>query len=107
MVDRRGHKSIQRHVEGVPGPAAIEPPPARAGNRSGRPGRIGGAALDVLEDEYDKDYSRSVADHPLVEYARNHDNLLLTPHIAGSTRSAWLLTRMHTIEMVIKYFENE
>lgn len=44
-------------------------------------GRLAGAAVDVLEDE------PSVKErlHPLVAYARTHDNLLITPHIGGAT----------------------
>jgi D-3-phosphoglycerate dehydrogenase len=44
-------------------------------------GRLGGAALDVLCDER----SAGMGDHPLVEYAQRHDNLLITPHIGGNT----------------------
>ena len=49
-------------------------------------GHLGGAALDVLEGELDR--SR-IAKHPLVEYARAHRNLLITPHIGGASRDAW------------------
>jgi D-3-phosphoglycerate dehydrogenase len=42
---------------------------------------LGGAALDVLEEEYTK----RPPDDPLLEYARTHDNLILTPHIGGMT----------------------
>ena len=44
-------------------------------------GRIGGAAVDVLCDEC----SDGMADHPLVKYARTHENVLITPHIGGCT----------------------
>lgn len=43
-------------------------------------GRLAGAALDVVDGE--PDIGR---DHPLVQYARRHENLILTPHIAGNT----------------------
>ncbi len=43
-------------------------------------GRLAGAALDVIDGE--PDVGR---DHPLVAYARAHENLVLTPHIAGNT----------------------
>jgi len=43
---------------------------------------IGGAALDVFVDEPLSQYSR------LVEYAELYDNLILTPHIAGSTKES-------------------
>lgn len=45
-------------------------------------GRLGGAALDVLSQEHTLSTQR---DHPLIEYARTHDNLIVTPHIAGAT----------------------
>jgi D-3-phosphoglycerate dehydrogenase len=40
-------------------------------------GRIGAAGLDVLDGEPTIDH------HPLVIYARGHDNLIITPHIGG------------------------
>ncbi len=40
-------------------------------------GRVGAAGLDVLDGE------PSVEGHPLLDYARTHDNLILTPHIGG------------------------
>lgn len=47
-----------------------------------RSGRLAGAALDVLCNEH---MVRTGATNPLIEYARNHGNLLFTPHIAGAT----------------------
>jgi D-3-phosphoglycerate dehydrogenase len=44
-------------------------------------GRMAGAALDVLCEET----SSGMAHHRLVEYARMHDNLLITPHLGGCT----------------------
>jgi D-3-phosphoglycerate dehydrogenase / 2-oxoglutarate reductase len=44
-------------------------------------GRLGGAALDVLCEEFSTGMER----HPLLEYARGHDNLIVTPHIGGCT----------------------
>jgi phosphoglycerate dehydrogenase-like enzyme len=46
-----------------------------------RKGRIAGAAVDVLSSED----SSGMAAHPLVQYARDHGNLLITPHIGGCT----------------------
>jgi len=43
--------------------------------------RLAGAALDVLCGEY----SDGIKIHPLVTYARDHDNLIITPHIGGCT----------------------
>ena len=44
-------------------------------------GRVAGAALDVLCDER----SAGMGHHPLVAYARAHENLIITPHLGGCT----------------------
>lgn len=44
--------------------------------------KIGGAALDVFADE------PLTSENPLTIYARTHNNLILTPHLAGSTQEA-------------------
>jgi D-3-phosphoglycerate dehydrogenase len=44
-------------------------------------GKLAGAALDVLADEQ----RLQQESRPLVEYARTHNHLLLTPHIGGNT----------------------
>jgi D-3-phosphoglycerate dehydrogenase / 2-oxoglutarate reductase len=46
-----------------------------------RSSRLAGAAVDVLCAEN----SGGMAGHPLVAYARDHDNLIITPHIGGCT----------------------
>jgi len=46
-----------------------------------RSGRLDGAGLDVIEGETEAD----LANHPLLAYARQHDHLLITPHIGGAT----------------------
>ncbi len=46
-------------------------------------GTIAGYATDVLADE--QAAAKTLATHPLVAYARTHDNLLITPHIGGMT----------------------
>ncbi|MCX6360317.1 MAG: hydroxyacid dehydrogenase [Armatimonadetes bacterium] len=51
-------------------------------------GRLAGAALDVLADER----SDGMGGRPLVEYARTHDNLIITPHIGGATRESMAKT---------------
>lgn len=45
-------------------------------------GRVGGAGLDVLNGEPD------VSNHPLIRYARQHDNLYVTPHCGGFSPDA-------------------
>lgn len=46
-----------------------------------RSGQLTGAAVDVLRDEQ----SAGMHDHPLVAYAQEHTQLLITPHIGGCT----------------------
>ncbi len=43
-------------------------------------GVLSGAAVDVLEGEPDVP-----PDHPVIEYARRHDHLLVVPHLGGNT----------------------
>lgn len=64
---------------------------------------LAGAALDVLDGEFDPGFE--VKDHPLVKYACRHDNLLLTPHIGGSTVDAWGETERGVIDRAIAFFE--
>lgn len=45
-------------------------------------GTLNGAGVDVLQGE------PNTAHHPLVEYARQHDNLIITPHIGGFSPDA-------------------
>lgn len=49
-----------------------------------RTGHLAGAALDVVSDEH----AKNMAGHPLIQFARGHANLLITPHIGGYTRQS-------------------
>jgi D-3-phosphoglycerate dehydrogenase len=66
-------------------------------------GRIAGYAADVLDGEFDPAFK--AARHPLVRYAQAHDNVLLTPHIGGSTYDAWRETQGRVLELAIRFFE--
>jgi|TARA_B100000315_G_scaffold216684_1_gene216767 D-3-phosphoglycerate dehydrogenase len=66
---------------------------------------LAGAALDVFEGEYEEGFSKKYITHPLLEYARKHDNLIITPHIGGSTCDAWRLTEEFTLRKVIEALE--
>jgi len=61
-------------------------------------GRLGGAGVDVLEGEWDGD----LAEHPVVRYAREHDNLVITPHIAGACVDAQGKTARYTSEKLAR-----
>jgi phosphoglycerate dehydrogenase-like enzyme len=65
-----------------------------------RSGRLAGAALDVLDGEFDPGFEERLPHDEVLAYARTHDNLVLTPHVGGSTRDAWKLTQAHTIRLM-------
>jgi D-3-phosphoglycerate dehydrogenase len=44
-------------------------------------GRLGGAGVDVIDGEWNDDLST----HPLIQYARSHENLVISPHTGGVT----------------------
>ena len=67
-------------------------------------GHLAGAALDVFEGEFDPGFQERFSNHPLLELARRHENILITPHIGGSTVDAWRETELKTIEMVCRSF---
>jgi D-3-phosphoglycerate dehydrogenase len=54
--------------------------------------RIMGAALDVIENEFSTDID------PLIAYAREHDNLIITPHIGGNTFESFAKTELFILE---------
>jgi D-3-phosphoglycerate dehydrogenase len=58
-------------------------------------GRIAGAALDVLNGEPD-----FAPDHPLKQYACDHDNLVITPHIGGNTRESFEKTELFLADKI-------
>lgn len=61
-------------------------------------GHLFAAALDTIDGEYDPAFSDRFADSRLARYAREHDNLILTPHIGGSTFDAWAETERRVID---------
>jgi D-3-phosphoglycerate dehydrogenase len=62
-----------------------------------RSGRLAGAALDVLCEET----SRGMVRHPLVQYAKDHNNLLITPHIGGCAVEAMQKTELFLCERLL------
>jgi len=57
--------------------------------------RIGGAAVDVLSTENQEGHPKN---NSLIAYSKNHSNLIITPHIGGSTYKS--IER--TVEFVLK-----
>ena len=48
-------------------------------------GHLAGAAVDVICDEH---LVENEKENPLIEYAKAHDHLIITPHIAGATQES-------------------
>ncbi len=63
-------------------------------------GRLAGAAVDVIDGEWG-----DVSHHPMVEYAKTHNNLLLTPHIGGAVYEAQQLAVSHTSEQLKRFIK--
>lgn len=61
-----------------------------------RSGRIQGAGLDVLDGEPD------IQSHPLVVYAREHDNVVITPHCGGNSPDAVAVVCRRTAEKIVE-----
>lgn len=58
---------------------------------------IAAAGLDTIDGEYNLDFESTLPKSRLIEYAATHDNLILTPHIGGSTLDAWAETQRRVI----------
>lgn len=58
--------------------------------------KIKGAALDVLQGEPE------IKNHPLIEYSKRNNNLIITPHIGGNTYESFEKTEKFIAEKLIK-----
>jgi D-3-phosphoglycerate dehydrogenase len=66
-------------------------------------GHLGGAALDVLCGEY----AEWDASEGMLEYARHHDNMIVTPHIGGCTLDSMEKTEMFMAKKLVTHLEKE
>jgi len=62
-------------------------------------GRISGAAVDVLQ----REHTIRQGGNPLIAYAREHDNLIITPHIGGATFEAVAKTDLFLIARLVEW----
>lgn len=67
-------------------------------------GHIGAAALDVLADEL---RFEDLKQHPLIKYASQNQNLLITPHIGGATRDSWEKTEIFIAKKLSSYLSQQ
>lgn len=63
---------------------------------------LAGAALDVLANE-SMLTSLGMAAHPLISYARSHENLLITPHIGGASKDSMRMTEVFMAKKLIAF----
>lgn len=66
-------------------------------------GHLGGAALDVIADEQSCDITSSDA---LRDFARNHNNLILTPHIGGATHDSIAATEIFIAQKICDFLKH-
>lgn len=66
-------------------------------------GRLAGAGLDVIDGEWRQD----LAEHPLIRYARTHENLVITPHIGGVTYESQELAYARIVAKLADYLVNQ
>jgi D-3-phosphoglycerate dehydrogenase len=64
-----------------------------------RSGRVAAAGLDVVHNEWDPD----LATRPLLQYAKTHDNLILTPHVAGGSLESVIDARIFIANQLADY----
>lgn len=66
-------------------------------------GHLWAAGLDTIDGEYRLGFMDEFMSSRVATYARTHDNLILTPHIGGSTVDAWTETEWRVIEKASRY----
>jgi len=66
-------------------------------------GQLAGAALDVMCNEPSLGQG---AANPLIEYARLHDNLIITPHIGGATQESIEKADLFIARKISEYLSN-
>lgn len=65
-------------------------------------GLISGIGIDVFENEYSDDIEERLTQSPLTRLAANGENVIITPHIGGSTKDAWFETQRFTVDKLIQ-----
>ena len=63
-------------------------------------GYLAGAGLDIIDGEWQSDLET----HPVLTYARLHDNLIVTPHIGGVTYESQSAAFLATANKLIDFF---
>ena len=64
-------------------------------------GQLAAFGSDVVEDEWRADMSKQ----PVIEYAKTHDNVVLTPHIGGATRQSIEWSRIFSAKKLVHFLK--
>lgn len=62
-------------------------------------GKVAAAGVDVIDGEW----SENLANHPLIRYAGEHSNLLISPHVGGITFETNTAAFRHSIKKLKEY----
>lgn len=62
-------------------------------------GMLGGAGLDVIDGEWRQDLDQ----HPLIQYANTHENLVISPHLGGVTHESQRMTLNFMVKKLKDY----
>ena len=65
-------------------------------------GKLSAFGADVLHDEWRRD----MGDSPIVQYARTHDNVVVTPHIGGCTHESVWDARVFSARKLARYLQS-
>ncbi len=65
-------------------------------------GRLAGAGVDVIEGEW----RTNLKNHPLIQYSRSNQNLIITPHIGGATVESQSLIYQYMIQKLLRFFSS-
>jgi D-3-phosphoglycerate dehydrogenase len=63
---------------------------------------IGGAGLDVIDGEWDHD----LRNHPLICHAREHQNLVISPHVGGITFEGQKIAFEYTVAKLKRFLDD-
>jgi len=66
--------------------------------------KIAGAALDIIDGEWLN--RKELLNHKLIKYSKDNDNLLIVPHIGGTTYESIKGAREHICKVIINHYEN-
>ena len=52
------------------------------------------------------EWDRDLYNHPLIRYARTHDNLVISPHLGGGTHESQKMAMSFTVEKLVDHLKH-